>query len=374
MSSTQRRSQTAVIQRLLEHPQQFSFFSAVRVLDHWLADAQQGKPGLSRIRFQNSLSLSFAPSEIEALSARPSVSSTTVHAPSVGGSDHQSWIAGGVSAGVLPAQIDRIEMTPAFMGLLGVSGALPLYYTESILAQQLMHRDQAPRAFMDVFSHRAVSLFYEAWRKHRLALQYERAAHRGFLPAVMSLGGLGPLAAKATARGAEACESLAFYASASQQRAMSAWRLSAILSERFGVTVKIRQFVGRWCGVPRGERPVLGSVNQGLRLGKTALLGERVWQRDLRVRVVLGPLSSRDYDRFLPGAAGSRALGHMLHALSGTHLEYELQLLLKKESVNSSALLSSRPETQGRLGWDTFLTTRPSEQDRADVCFGLSLA
>ena len=77
MSSTQRRSQTAVIQRLLEHPQQFSFFSAVRVLDHWLADAQQGKPGLSRIRFQNSLSLSFAPSEIEALSARPSVSSTT---------------------------------------------------------------------------------------------------------------------------------------------------------------------------------------------------------------------------------------------------------------------------------------------------------
>lgn len=373
MSSTQRRSHTAVIQRLLDQPQQFSFFSAVRLLDHWLGDAASGRSGLNRIRFKNTLALSFAPSEIESLEVRSAVDLATTQTVATGRA------GGATSAGVAdfkalqPARIDRVEMTPAFMGLLGASGTLPLYYTESILAHQLSHRDLAPRAFMDVFSHRAVSLFYEAWRKHRLALQYERSAERGFLPAVLSLGGLGALTAGDRTPNPETRESLAFYAAASQQRAMSAWRLRAILAERFGLPVKVQQFVGRWCSLPRTERPVLGEVQHGLRLGKTALLGERVWQRDLKVRVVLGPLSGADHARFLPGSSGGKALCHMLKALSGAHLEYELQLLLKKESVNSCALMSSRPSAQGRLGWDTFLATRRSDRDRADVCFGLSL-
>jgi type VI secretion system protein ImpH len=359
-----------VIQRLLENPQQFSFFSAVRLLDHWLGDAATGRSGVNRIRFKNTLALSFAPSEIESLEVRTTVDATAMSSVAAGPGSTPAMPA---LAGLQPALIDRVEMTPAFMGLLGASGTLPLYYTESILAHHLNHRDLAPRAFMDVFTHRAVSLFYEAWRKHRLALQYERSAERGFLPAVLSLGGLGPLAAKDRTPNPEARESLAFYAAASQQRAVSAWRLSAILSERFGVQVKVQQFRGRWCSLPQSERPVLGEAHQGLRLGKTALLGERVWQRDLKVRVVLGPLSGAEHARFLPGSSGVKALGHMLHALSGTHLEYELQLLLKKESVTSTALMSSRPATQGRLGWDTFLTTRRSERDRSDVCFGLSL-
>lgn len=373
MSSTQRRSHTAVIQRLLETPQQFSFFSAVRLLDHWLGDAATGRSGLNRVRFKNTLALSFAPSEIESLEVRTKGDAAPMSATKVSPSVALSGQAMPTLHGLQPALIDRVEMTPAFMGLLGASGTLPLYYTESILAHHLNHRDLAPRAFMDVFSHRAVSLFYEAWRKHRLALQYERSAERGFLPAVLSLGGLGPLAAKDRTRNPEARESLAFYAAASQQRAMSAWRLSAILSERFGVQVKVQQFMGRWCSLPQAERPVLGEAHPGLRLGKTALLGERVWQRDLRLRVVLGPLSGADHARFLPGSSGVKALSHMLHALSGAHLEYELQLLLKKEAVTSSALMSTRPPTQGRLGWDTFLTTRRSERDRSDVCFGLSL-
>jgi predicted component of type VI protein secretion system len=43
-----------------------------------------------------------------------------------------------------------------------------------------------------------------------------------------------------------------------------------------------------------------------------ALVGERVWQRDMRARIVVGPLSKRDYEAFLPGGAPAVALERML--------------------------------------------------------------
>ena len=72
------------------------------------------------------------------------------------------------------------------------SAALPLFYTELLSArEEPPHRDPAARAFLDIFQHRAVSLFHESWRKHRLPLQYERDGEERFLPMALSLAGLG---------------------------------------------------------------------------------------------------------------------------------------------------------------------------------------
>ena len=46
--------------------------------------------------------------------------------------------------------------------------------------------------------------------------------------------------------------------------------------------VTVEQFVGAWYRVPATQRTLLGSGNA--RLGSTALAGDRVWQRDLRMR------------------------------------------------------------------------------------------
>ncbi|MCV4753787.1 type VI secretion system baseplate subunit TssG, partial [Escherichia coli] len=87
------------------------------------------------------------------------------------------------------------------------------------------HKDTAARAFLDVFQQRAVMLFYEAWRKHRLALQYEDDRKRHFLPHVLALPGLGQDALRQRLReraGRVSDESVAFCSGARQQRARSA--------------------------------------------------------------------------------------------------------------------------------------------------------
>src|SRR5690606_11016783 len=70
-------------------------------------------------------------------------------------------------------------------------GVLPLHYTETLAARETYQRDHAPRAFLDIFSNRAVALHYAAWKKHRLAIQYELDGDEKFLPLVLALSGLG---------------------------------------------------------------------------------------------------------------------------------------------------------------------------------------
>ena len=90
-------------------------------------------------------------------------------------------------------------------------------------------------------------------------------------------------------------------------------------------------------------------------LGAGAMAGARVWQRDLRLRIVIGPLKRARFDAFLPGGEAARALASMLSMMTGVSLEYEVQLVLCAKEVEGASLADDR--SGGRLGWDTFLVT-----------------
>lgn len=353
MSTPQRRDSTGLIDQLLADPHRFQFFQAVRLLERSLAASQT--PGADlvppQLRFRNSTSLSFPSSEIESL---------VVHRTSDAGAE---------------GAIERIDITPAFMGLLGMAGAMPFVYTEQIAQRELYNKDFAARSFLDLFSNRAVALFYAAWKKSRLHLQYEADRKSRFAPMVLALAGVGQSSLhdrlQAEAGGVND-ESLAYFAGALQQRALSAQQLQQLLSRYLRVPVRIEQFCGRWYSLPPAARTALGLGN-GV-LGRNALSGERVWQRDLRVRVILGPLTHGLFQRFLPGAPGATALRELLTLLSGVSLEYEVNLMLRADDVTSSALDSNRSPFAGRLGWDTYIQTHPQQGDRCDVRYDIHAA
>src|SRR5690606_36205133 len=121
--------------------------------------------------------LSFPAAELEQVEARSGNGAVLAT-----GADIDRAAAGGDIAG--------FTIIPAFMGLLGAAGALPVHYTER-LAEREARRDRAARAFLDVFTSRALVLHYEAWKKYRLAMQYELDRRERFLPLVLSLSGLG---------------------------------------------------------------------------------------------------------------------------------------------------------------------------------------
>ncbi len=410
MPAPQRRPDPVVIAELLREPQRFGFFQAIRLLDRWLSAGAPGGQGLSRVQFRNSLALSFPPSEIERLRLHrvPPASSSAAVPDAQGaadaglagseapadqlGVDELLGLTGALSQvlqampqateadeRVAPAvsEVDRIELTPAFMGLLGVAGTLPFHYTETLAHREMYQKDFGPRAFMDIFSHRSVMLFYEAWRKHRLPLQFEADRRQRYLPMVLSLAGLGQKGLRdrlGGQRGAVADESLAYFSGALQQRTKSPRQLQQLLQQYLGVPVRVDQFVGRWYALPPEHLPTLGGGGAPAILGRTTNLGERVWQRDMRMRLVLGPLSHQRFQRFLPGGAGAAALRELITLYSGVSLEYEINLQLRQDDVQGCQLNSQRPASLGRLGWDTFLQTRPANDDRADVRYDIHAA
>jgi len=360
MQATKRRFEPAVIERLFAQPQRFQYFQAVRLLELWFK--RHGKVGAGivarHLRFQNSTRLSFPASELEAMRADPPEAAPG-RVPSYGG---------------LAPPPRYVRITPAFMGLLGGSGALPAHYTERIAGQVLHEKDEGPRAFLDTFSNRSLALFYEAWRKYRLELKYQVEGRDGFLPLLLSLAGLGPQALRRRfadeGHGELLDESIGYFGTSIRHKPASSVQIARVLSEYFGEQVKAEQFVGRWYDVPDEQQSRLGL--DAAVLGAGAMAGTRVWQRDLCMRIVVGPLRRSRFDAFLPGGKAARALASMLSMMTGVTLEYEIQLVLCGQDVRGTALdADGGIGGAGRLGWDSFLVSDDAgagpSRDRDDV-------
>lgn len=347
MCAAHRRIDPGLIDQLAEAPQRFEFFQAVRVLEHWARHARPhraGDPVSEQIRFGNSLAMCFAPSDLERLEITPPVS------PEPGD------------------RARRARVTPRFIGLLGLHGGLPAHYTERVARLDRTQREAGTGAFFDVLSNRLVGHFYRAWKKYRLPLQYEYDRKTRFLPLVLALSGLGFDALRDRLHqspGAIDDESIARFAGLLRQRPVSAAALRSVLAGYFGVPIRIEQFVGKWYALPPEQRSLIGGRNAAL--GKTCLLGERIWQRNLRVRVHVGPLDHASYLSFLPGGEFAAVLEKLLTLATGYQFEYEIRPVLRAADVRPVRL----GEGGARLGFDSFMLTRNPSTDRSDTAFTL---
>jgi type VI secretion system protein ImpH len=356
MSTAKRRIDPSVIERLFAEPYRFEFFQAVRMLELEFAkqDSERKLETLPhRLLFRNSLSLAFPSSEIAKLSAHDS--------------DGKIIDADDLMESLSAGKLASVNMTPAFFGLLGNLGALPHHYTERLAEREIYSKDTAARAFLDIFSNRATALFYSAWKKYRLPIQYELDRQQRFLPLLLSLSGLGYKSLRNRmhdGQGDVFDESLAYYATALRHRPVSAQYLQDVLSDYFKSDLRVEQFVGKWYTIPPDQRTRLGATNAAL--GTTALAGERVWQRDLCMRLWVGPLAKKEFDSFLPGGTAALALGKLLTLMIGETIEFEVKLTIKREEIATSSLGSG---TASRLGWDSYLCSRPPEHDRSDAAY-----
>jgi type VI secretion system protein ImpH len=405
MPAQERIRPAAVIDRLLEQPQAFGFFQALRLLERHNAQLPRGQS--VTVRFRNSVAVGFPASEIEAVetlqrastvgrstepaapaaaadeqaapegAARHAVhaAAITAHPDTGGHADHGALPSSargeaatfGAGADAATRGWDTLRITPAFMSLLGVHGALPLAYTEKVASRETYQRDRAPRAFLDIFFDRLCVLAHEAWKKYRPALRYEADPRDEFTPLVLALAGLGgPSLRDRLSQEGEGVddESLAYYAAALRQRPPSADWMGRVAADYFGVPIRVEPFVGRWYAIPLEHRAVLGS---GAGLGMQSVLGERVYQRDLAVRLHVGPLAESDYQRFLPGGAACGDLARLLGLMTGASFEYEVRLSLQPQAVQPARLGAC-----GRLGWDAFVLSRPAQHARSDAGYAIA--
>ena len=330
MRATQRQPDPGVIDDLLAEPWRYELFQAIRLLSRWLR--RYGLSPDTAIRFENSLSLAFPASDIDALQLERD----------------------GTGDGVM-----RLRIRTTVMGLLGVNGALPLHYTERIAGWEHGTRDEGPRAFYDAFSSRQVALFYRAWRKYRVRGGPDEHNRDRFLAQLAALGGI---AGQDQLDAGLAFESLAYFAAQLRSRVVPAGLIAGVLGEYLQVPVTVEQFAGRWDVLDTADRSRLGENNCDVGLGAT--LGERLPRPELGIRIRVGPVSSTMFERFLPGAGGARALTALLDRFAIEVPYRELQVILRGDEVDGASL-----DGTIRLGLDGFLCTRPDKRDRDDVCY-----
>jgi len=350
MQAKKRLPEVTVIQGLLDEPERFQFVQAVRILLRWLA--QNGVPqerALAHVlQFRNSLSLNFPASEIEALVAGPAACVT----------DADLLLALQEEPGT------QIALTPTFMGLLGLNGTLPLYKTGDIATAERWDGDTSARAFIDLFSHRVVGMFFQAWGKYRLEHQFDVGGKDGQLPLLTALAGVHGDASPTSPGGGLGDHVAGYYAALLRTRPVSAGTVSRVLTNHFGVPIELEPFVEAWDHIPDNKRSKLG--DKVSKLGQGATLGGRLRRKDIRTRLNIGPLDKADFERFLPRSEAAVALADMVSLFGLPNLEFEVRLILKPSCIKPLTL-TNKAGTASRLGWDAFLPSQDGTVSRNTV-------
>ncbi|MGI8787331.1 MAG: type VI secretion system baseplate subunit TssG [Pyrinomonadaceae bacterium] len=328
--------QKTLDQDLFDEPYRFEFFQAVRLLEKMFPARQpvgrEASITPEIVRFRSRIGLDFPASEIHELKE---TNDETL-------------------------DVQRLEMFVNFMGMIGVSGVMPVHYTE-LAMERNRYRDTAMWSFMDIFTHRAVSMFYRAWEKYRFPVGYERGKD-DFTDFLFGFVGLGTDGLRGRMDLAD--ESLLPYGGLIAQKPHSAIALGNILSDYYGVKAKIEQFFGQWLQLDAESITTLGQTNSSL--GTSAIIGTRIWEQQSKFRVRLGAMSFKKFQDFLPNGAAHKSLQSIVRFMVGLEFDFDVQLILRAKQVPST-ILTTRAKRRPMLGWTSFLKTEPFKRDDEQV-------
>ena len=330
------RPEYEMVEQLLRSiPFEFQFFQAVRLLERMLPERSPVglfvSPTREVVRFGAHPGVAFPASQIQA-----------IHWP----------------------ESSTPLLVVNFMGLTGPMGILPLYYSE-LLMERVRVKDAALRSFFDIFNHRMISLFYQAWQKYRIAIAYERGERDRLSHHLLDLIGLGTKGLQE--RQAVEDDALLFYSGLLSLHPRSATALKQLLWDYFDVPVEVEQLIGAWY---RLDIPTQCCFDRGStyseQAGLGAIVGDEIWDQQSGVRIHLGPLSLTQYLDFLPTGSAYQPLKALVRFFGGDQITFEVQLILKKGEVPVCEL-GAETEEAPMLGWVSWAKNVPMTRNPNDT-------
>lgn len=248
----------------------------------------------------------------------------------------------------------RLEVR--FFGLLGPNGPLPLHLTEYARHRQLHHGDHTFVRFLDLIHHRFLALFYRAWAQAQPTVSLDRPQQDRFATYVGSLIGIGQPGLQQ--RDQVPDNAKRFHAGLLARQVRNAEGLQMLLASYFELPAEVEQYVGHWLPLAERDQSRLGRS----RLGSDAVLGRRVWDRQSKIRLCLGPMSLRQYRDFLPGGTALQRLADWVALYTNGELSWDVRLILRHDEVPPTELAGG-----ARLGWTSWLGRRPGRRDAEDL-------
>jgi type VI secretion system protein ImpH len=273
-----------------------------------------------------------------------------------------------ISTVVWPDKKPSPDIHVAFLGLTGPMGALPSFYSETLITRKRL-RDTSMIDFYDLFNHRSVSLFYRAWAKYRLPIAFESAAKpladpiSQFLLALMGLGADGMR--NRLAIGDSALVRLSGHLS---KRVRSAIGLRQMLEEEFGLPVDVQELQGSWVAIDPADQTRLPEPMhpKGIyaQLGQSTIVGASIWDCQNRFRVRVGPLTLQQFRSFFEAHGLREKFIDLTRFYVGPGQDFDLRLVLKRNEVPATQIGDSVNLT--RLGQTSWLLSGTARRDRDD--------
>ncbi|WP_058912957.1 type VI secretion system baseplate subunit TssG [Entomohabitans teleogrylli] len=304
---------------LMAQPWRYDLFQLLRHID-----ARGGSPwplgrgGLPRhesVRLGQQPSLSFAPSNI---------------------------------AGITPRDGSPLyDIAQYGFGLFGPNGPLPLHLTEYVRERVFHHQDRALLAFVDLFHHRLLTLFYRAWADAQPAVSPDRADNQRFNHYLASLQGAAQHSGQTDSINRHAP---LFFTGHLIRHGRDPQGLENILRHAFALPVRIIENLPCWLPIETDEQACLKAGKDAPRLGANAFLGIAARDVQHKFRIELGPMSRDTYRRFLPGGALCRQLRDWVRRYLGIEYQWDVRLILQPEHCQGARLGDGDP-----LGLSTWL-------------------
>jgi type VI secretion system protein ImpH len=313
-------------------PHSFNFYRAVRLLEAEFRD----KPRVGNsdrleedfLRFCQIPSLSFAPSTVEGAE-----------------------------------QLEKaIRLFVNFLGLFGPNGPLPQHLTDFARDRYRNAHDRTLVRFMDIFHHRMLSFFYQAWALNQKSADFDRPEESRYANYFGTLFGIG-MPALRERDSIPDCGKIYFSGHLAAQ-SRNAEGLASILEDFFGLPTEIQEFTGFWMKIPPENQCRLGESPDTGTLGVNAIAGSKKYEAQLKFRIRMGPMDLDALKRLVPVTDNFKRLKDWILNYINEELFWDLQCVLQARAVPAISL-----GQEGLLGWTTWLKSEPFNRDADDPIF-----
>ena len=335
MAQTMREPGTPIENSVRESPWEWNFFMLTRELDRYFGkqNPNMERTGFSYkiekepVQFRQKPTLAFPPSDV---------------------------------AEYTPSNNEAIaQLAVHCFGLLGCNGPMPLFLTEYVFKRTYQHKDDALKDFLDIFHHRMISLYYRAWAVNQITVnrEWKEDPFSDYIGSLINLKGTGDNGT--TVQGDKIPkDARLFYSGRLIQKDMNVEGLCAILSGYFNTRVLMEQFTGQWISIPLSDQCRLGESEETGLMGKTCIIGKRIFDINQKFRLVIGPMSLDLYQKLVPGEKGFSHLKSWVDNYVGMSFDWDLQLILKAEEIPDF-----KTDKQIRLGYTSWFKKRKDQED-----------
>jgi len=307
-----------LIERLLEKPQQFNFYQAVRILaqsDGYGNNYDDALEDILPIRFFGNSGLQFFASDIAKIDKQAN------------------------------EKLPKYRMYVNFLSLYGSVSPLPDHYSEDILFEG---EDTTLRHFLDLFNHRLISLHYQAWLKYRWFFKYQAGAKDKFSQHMLAIAGIRQV--KGHNSTALEWERLLPFVGLLSLRVTTHGILARIIQGYFGLSdVYIEENVSDDIEIDAAQKVRLGVRNSIL--GVNLSIGNRVRNISGKFRIHLRSLNLKQFHNFMRGGEFHPVLHQLVNTVLREPLRFDCLLELGVGEVPPMKLCGEFPQGLGRDTW-----------------------